>query len=237
MTAIVFPRAMPLQGVGGEIFTLQRDDYISPTNGGKVGAMSAGFPLWSGQFTLGQGITEDQSDECEAFIASLRGAQRLFLGRSFVRPYPRAYARTQLTGLTRAGGGSFNGTASSWSQAMQADGQALLTLTGLPANFVLSVNDFVDFRWTTDGEQRRALVRSLQSVTGSGGGSATFSVEPPVPEIQDGGPGVVPSNAAANLLKPECLMRLVPNQGQLGEKTRRRVIAGTKIIGLQDLVP
>lgn len=226
---ISFPRDMPATGVARQVFEPQRVDYGSPENGGRNGAMAAGFPLWLAEWTLGQGMGPALSDEWRGWLASLRGAGRQFYGRDVGRPYPKAYL-TGFGGMTRAGGGAFDGSTLTWSQTIGSDGQALLDLTGLPAALQLGVGDYVGFRWETEGQPRRALVRALEAQAATGGGAINdLSVEPPAT-------AVVPPTAVAYLNNPVCLMRLVTSGTKVTPMDRRRV-AGATITALQDLLP
>lgn len=226
---ITFPRAMPAAGAARQTFEPSRVDYETGTAGGRTYGVTAGFPRWRAEWTLGAGMGTLQSDEWRAFIASLKGASREFFGRDVERPYPRLYPNG-FAGLSRAAGGSFDGTATSWSQTIAADAQCLLTLNGLPAGFQMSMGDYVDFRWTTSSQPRRALVRSLENATANGSGVlAGLSVEPAIPSV-------VPGGATANLANPECVMKLVAGQTQITEMDRRRV-AGARVVALQVLLP
>lgn len=222
-----FPLALPAAGAARQTFELKRVDYLSPETGGRLGAMSGGVPLWYGRWTLGN-LGPVRSDEWSAFVDALEGPSRLFLGRDTARPFPLAYLDSQLEGLSRAGGGSFNGAATAWARASTADGQSLLELEGLPAGLVLSRRDYVGFRWETGGEDRRAMVRVVAPAVASGAGEVTLSVRPAVHAI-------VPEGAVAHFDEPACLMRLIPGETQLGDIDRRRSLSGT-IAGLQDLL-
>lgn len=221
--AITFPLAMPNAGVGRQKFEIQRNDFVSPESSGRIGGVTAGSPLWTATWTLGT-VSEGRSDEWRAFVSLLRGSQRQFFGRDFARPRPRAYG--PLVGMTRATGGAFDGSVAIW--AIEGTGTAL-TLTGLPAGFLLSWGDYVSFRWTTGGLQRRALVRAMENRQADAYGSVSVTVEPSVPNV-------VPSTAVAWLDQPDCLMRLITGQTDLGEIDRRR-IAPAKISAIQDLLP
>jgi len=210
---------MPAAGVGGQRFELQRADFLAPERKGRIGAMAAGFPLWTAEWTLPAAMGQAGSDEWRAFVTSLEGPLRLFLGKEYGRRFPRAYPQ--------GFGGSFDGAAASWSQAI-TDGQAVLSLGGLPAGLVLAPGDYVDFRWTTGGEARRTLVRSLSSGVASGGGAVSLVVAPAVPAL-------TPESAVAHLDDPACLMRLSP-QTEISAMDRRRV-AGARILGVQELLP
>lgn len=215
---------MPTGGVDDQSFEIARVDYSFGRVDGSQGAITAGFPLWRMQITLANADAEE-TDEWRAWVPGQRGAQRLFYGRDLTRPFPKAY-RSGFGGMSRAASGAFAGAATSWSVSTDRD---VLTLTGLPANFVLSLNDYVGFTWTTGGQQRRALVRCIEAVNGSAGGSVAVTVEPAVPTM-------VPGSAVAYLNNPDCLMRLVPGETRLGPLDTLHS-AGGAIVAVQDLQP
>ena len=156
---------------------------------------------------------------------SQRGAQRLFFGRDLTRPFPKAY-RTGFGTMTRASGGAFTGPATTWAVNSDRD---VVTLSGLPASLILSLNDYIGFRWVTGGVQRRSLVRCVEAATASTGGIVSVTVEPAVPTI-------TPGTAVAYLDQPDCLMRLIPDQTTLGALDVLHT-AGGSIAGIQDLLP
>lgn len=209
--ALTFPRGMPSKGIGGQRFELQRVDYLSPNLAGQVASVTAGFPLWSATWAL-TGMSEAQSQGWRAWVSSLRGSQKLFLGRDLLRSVPLAYKTTGL--------GAFNGDASSWSVNSDRD---VLTLNGLPSGFVLSPGDYVGFRWGTD-PVRRTMVGVLEAVTGT---SISFSIDPPLPTI-------VPVTAVAHVKDPCCLMRLTP-ETDIGDMGVNRVLTG-RISAIQTLI-
>jgi len=225
-----YPLAMPAAGPGSISFEPKRVDFLSPQAKGRLQGVSAGVPLWLGRYTLGNSLGETRSDDWRAFVDLLDGPGRYFLGRDYRRPYPRAYLNTQLAGLTRAGGGAFDGSATSWSQTITADKQSLLQLNGLPAGLVLSKGDYVGFRWTTGGEDRRHLVRLAEAAVANGGGVVSgVAIRPAIHTV-------VPVGAIAHLDNPACLMKLVPNETNLGDVDRRGSLSGV-VVGLQDLAP
>lgn len=228
-----FPRAMPTKGASAQSFEIQRVDFQAPEAGGYLGGVQAGFPLWAASWNLGR-MGRDASDEWRAFVASLRGSQRRFYGRDLGRPYPKAYP-AGFSGMTRAGGGAFDGSATSWSQAIDAEGNAVLTLNGLPASFQIGTGDYVGFRWD-DGagapgnKERRTLMRALEPVTGNGSGVAIFSAEPPLPSW-------VGAGVQAHLDNPACVMAIISGDTRLGPIDRRLAVQGGTITALQDLRP
>jgi hypothetical protein len=224
---ILFPRDMPEIGPAQQSFEIDRVDLLSRDASGRAGGMAVGQPLWSAEWTLGAQFGDALSDEWRAWVASLEGASRPFIGRDIERPYPKLHAGG-FGGMVRVGGGAFDGSAS-WSFSLGFGGLPQLQLGGLPAGLTISVGDYVDFRWQTLGEARRSLVRSLERVSASGAGVAVFAVTPAVPTL-------TPVGAVAHLDRPGCLMRLVPQQTRLTAMDRRRAVGG-RIVALQDLRP
>lgn len=219
------PAEMPDMYVAFQEFEPQRVDYGSPEASGRLNGVQAGFPLWLGVWTLGR-MPIANSDEWRAWLSNLRGATRRFVGRDIARGLPRQYMDTGLPG-------GFDGTCSGWSETINADGDAELTLEGLPAGFVLSQGDYIDFRYpaTEDsvaGLPWRALTRVVQGGTADGSGDVMVIVDPPVPSA-------VPSDAVAHLDEPGCTMALVLDDTSLQPVDRLYSISGGQIKALQDI--
>lgn len=225
------PLTMPVRGAARQQFEPQRVDYSAPEAGGRIGGVQAGFPLWFGIWTLTD-MTPAKSDEWRAFFLQLRGAIRRFLGTDRERPYPKAHS-AGFAGMTRAGGGSFDGTASSWSESINGDGDSAVTLHGMPAGLVLGQGDYIGFSYTAteaavSGLPWHALVRVVVGGTADGSGVLTVTSEPPVP-------AAVPGSATAYLNEPKCVMVLVSEQSSLDAISRRGAIHGGTVVGVQDL--
>lgn len=219
--SLTTPAAMPAAGPKEQTFEIERVDYQAPEARGRIGGITAGLPLWKTTMTLGT-LTVDQSDAWRAFFARQRGAQRLFLGWEIARAMPRWYPK----GFP----GGWNGAASSWSQSIDSNGFAVLTLNGLPRGLRLALGDYVDFRW---GTYKRALVRIIEGAIANASGTVVVTVEPAVPNV-------VPTSgtpAVAHLDNPACLMKLVPQQSSIGPTTRRGAISGGTLVAVQDLIP
>lgn len=226
---------MPELGIATQEFEIERVDAIAPERGGRVGGVTLGVPLWRAKWGLSRTLTRDASDEWRAFVARLRGSQRAFIGRDRDRLYPRAYPQG-FAQMTLPGGGPFTGAASSWSQTIDADGDAEILVGGLPSGLILSRGDYLGFRWDADGSlagtfDRQTMVRLVEPVTVAGDGSVTARVEPPLPVP------AVPPTAEAHLDRPGCLMKLVPGETSLAALDRRQKIAGGTIGSVQDLRP
>jgi hypothetical protein len=218
--SLSFPATMPVAGPSSGMFEIQRVDYLSAEPRGRIGGVTAGFPLWEADWTLGN-LTLVQSDEWRAFVTKLRGPQRLFYSFDYGRRFPRNYPN----GFSAFAG--FSGAASSWTPTLDGNGTSQVTLTGLPAGLALSTGDYIGFRW---GGTKRALVRLLEDATASAGGIITgVSVEPTIPLI-------VPGSAIAYLDNPVCLMRLLSDT-KSGAMDRRGRTVGGRIHAIQELIP
>jgi len=104
-------------------------------------------------------------------------------------------------------------------------GNREISLSGLPANYVLSRGDYLS--WTYNGG-RRALHRVVEPVTASAGGVATsFEVTPPVR------PGSVTSTPVT-LRRASCAAKLRAGTVQKG-RSRRTVTDGMSFEFIQTL--
>jgi hypothetical protein len=232
----VIPLAFPVteSGVSRVRFDIERVDYASPEASGRQGGVQAGWPLWSAMYDIDR-CDADSADLWAAFISRLRGRQRLFFAGDPTRGFPKSRP-SGFAGLNRAGGGAFPGTALGWSQAIDADGNALIGLTGLPAGLVLSPRDLIGFKWDGAGDPaasygRRTMARVVVAATASAGGAVTVMCEPPLDPL------VVPAGAIAHLDQPCCTMRLVPDKSDLGPIGTGNAGAGGTITAMQDLRP
>lgn len=229
---IVYPRPMPLTGMTQQLFDILRVDQSAPEAGGHMGGVQSGFPLWGATWTTGRN-TRDVSDEWIAWLSTMRGAQRRFLGRDFARTFPRRYP--QGFGGLRVGAAAFTGTAATWSETIDAQDNAQLTLTGLPVGLALSLTDLIGFRWDAGGAAagtygRRTVARVTEAGVANAQGRVTVGIEPPLPYF-------IPPTAQAHLDSPACVMTIVPADTKVAPIDRRLVATGTVIAGVQDLRP
>jgi hypothetical protein len=193
--AITYPRAMP-DKLARASFEPSPQTVQSPESGGRLISTELGPSRWIAQFETAP-MREPKLGEWRAWLSSMQNGVKPFYGFDPARRLPYRYPGGFAL-LTRAGGGSFaSGTATSWSVDSS---RRVLTLNGLPANFLITVHDYCGFVWDTS---KRFLVRALESVTGNGAGVAVFTVEPKVEPF-------VSVSAVAGLFKPDCVMRIVP---------------------------
>ena len=212
---IQFPQTMPTVGASAQSFEPERVDFLSPEAGGRLGAITAGFPRWTMRITL-NAMTFDQADIWRAWLAIQRGPQRPFFAFDMDRREPRHHRD----------GRPYAPSATVWHQQVREDGLAELTLEGVFRGQVVGVGDYVGFVW--DGGKHE-LVRAVGTAIANASGIITVPVEPPVPSI-------VPPEATAVLRNPGCLMRLVPGETKLGEQGQSFFTAGSTIVAVQDTI-
>lgn len=222
-------------GIPRVTFEPERVDFGAPEASGRQGGVQAGWPLWSARFELDRNDPEGAA-EWRAFFARLRGRIRRFYCWDPSRKFPLAF-QNGFGGLVRAGTSTpFTGNATSWSQAITSDGDALITLNGLPAGLQISTGDYIGFAWDAAGApansfERRTLARAVLPATATGAGQAQVNVEPPL------NTSLVPAGATAHLDNPRCVMQLIPEESSLGAITNGAWMSGGTVLAIQDLRP
>ena len=222
---MILPLPETPSGIARVNLEIQRVDYGAPEASGRQGGVQAGFPVWGVRLEL------DRS----AFIDRLRGRIRRFYCGDSSRPRPAAHAYGMLS-LTRAGGGAFDGAATGWSQSVDADGDATITLSGLPAGFVLTPRDLIGFKWDAEGAaagsfERRTVARCVTSAIADESGDVSVIAEPPLDTE------LVPAAAIAHFVDPLCVMQQVPEETDLAPVGEAGTMASGAIVGIQDLRP
>lgn len=231
---MILPFPETPSGIARVSLEIQRIDFAAPQAGGRQGGVQAGWPLWAARFELDR-VDPQSADLWRAFFARLRGRIRRFYCWDPTRRLPLNY-RFGFAGMNRAVGGAFDGSALGWSQTIEANGDARLTLTGLPAGFQIAVGDYVGFLWNAAGAapgtfERRTMARAVLPATAGAGGVAQVIVEPPL------NPLVVPAGAVAHFVDPACVMQLVPEESDLGPIGKGAALSGGTITAIQDLRP
>jgi hypothetical protein len=230
---MILPQPDTLSGIARVRFTIERVDFAAPEASGRQGGVQAGFPLWSARYELDRSDPAS-ADLWQAFFDRMRGRIRRFYAIDPTRRFPKAY-RFGFAGLVRAGTETaFDGSATSWSQAITADGDAQITLNGLPAGLVINVGDYIGLKWDASGAaedsfERRTIARAVLPVTANGSGVAVVTAEPPL------NTALVPSGAIAHLDNPACVMQLVPEDSELGPIGAGGILGGGNVTAIQDL--
>lgn len=200
--AITYPRPF-FDAIESADMRVDRMVAVTLEAGGDSSSVTLGWPRWRASFQTGQ-LREPRASEALAWLDSLREGQGTFLCPNPIRRRPWA-ARTGFAGLTRAGGGAWDGTASAW--RVSAD-RGAAGLDGLPAGFQITVGDCFGLAWeVTSGARlgpRRHLFRFVEGGVANGSGATPLlTIEPPINPA-------VPANAAATLDRPTCIMRMEP---------------------------
>lgn len=193
---IAFPRVMPSDGARVESLVFEPDFMLAdnPEAGGGDASVGLALPRWVGEWAT-TNLVEPHTSEWRAWLDTMKRPGACFYAFDASKPQPRAYP-AGVTGLTRAGGGAFDGTSASWSVDSS---RTVLTINTLPAGFVVSLSDPVGFVWSTT---KRALARVVEAGVANGSGVWTGEVTPPLPAW-------VPGGAVVNLVKPTCVMRVL----------------------------
>lgn len=168
---VTYPRTdiMDLARFGpGTSFRLQPQQEVSRTAGGSTVVSTLAESLWVADFvTTAKMATRTEAAKLVAALESLDGARHLFEAWD-PRPgaFPAAYPD-----------GSFTDAGVVASLPTDA---STISLSGLPAGFVITQGDYFAFRYGS-GNRWRALHRAAEDVTADGSGvTAAFSVIPHV---------------------------------------------------------
>lgn len=198
---ITFPRDIPEPvQIRGCTFQPLYAQVRAPTRGGLTQVANIAPDLWEIKYETPP-LREAEAGIWHAWLQSLRGGARLFKAWNPVRRYAVTYP-SGYGGMSRAGGGSFDGTAT-----LSAIGGTLdtVTLTALPASFVLAPGDMLSFPFSSAVGQ--SLHRVVENATANGSGAMTVTVEPTIPLAATTG-------VTVSLEKPWCKAVLDPRTVQ-----------------------
>jgi len=173
-------------------FSLRWRQEQSTQASGRILVKDMGAPLW----TLRAGskvLSPNTLDTWRAKLTALENGLQVFWGYPMTRCYPILYP----LGAWPTGS-SFNGNTANLS-AINANRKAI-TLSALPATFVLSVGDYIAITIGT----RKDLHQVMETATASGGGVTNeFEIRPSLwPDVT--------ITKAVSVKQPACQMAIVP---------------------------
>lgn len=173
-------------GWSTEFDLLYRQEQSRSANG-KSYAKDLGSPLWKATYQS-RSLWPNELDYWLARMKALENGLQTFKAWRLSRTYPIAYPRGSWPT-----GGAFSGSG----QVNSITGKAI-SLKGLPPGYIVSIGDFVQVGASD-------LYQALETVTANGAGvTGSFEVRTfvwPTSLV----------NAAAKLVKPSCIMTLVPD--------------------------
>ena len=180
--------------------SLSESMEINRTAGGEVLTADLGPRLWTGNFAT-RPSTYKETAQAEARLSTLRQAARAFFVYDGRKQFPAADPTGSILG------------AATPTLAVVGVNRRDITISGLPANYVLSDGDYLSFIYNTS---RFALHQIVQGATASGAGLATVEVTPHIRENF--------SLSAVTLIRPYCKAVVVPNSylpsmGQMGRSS------------------
>lgn len=200
--ALTFPLSLAqvndLLFIEDGMFTPARNDILSGLGNNQPLHAELISPLWQANISSGPIL----NDDAEALIALLEVLERP--GNDFYLCNPRKLApREDPTG-------SILGAATPIISSIAVNNRQI-SITGLPANYVLSQGDVVSFDYGPTGQKRRAFHRFTQTMTASAGG-AIVNIDV-FPHIRS---GAVAGDALV-LVKANMRAKIVPGSyGQSG---------------------
>lgn len=190
---ITYPRAMLAGCQATDTMRLIRTEAASMLASGATQAIQLAPPRWRCDYTT-KPLSMAERRPWRAWLDSLNGALRTFLGHSPLQVWPGAYPGG-FAGLDRASGGAFDGTAQA--SAVSATG---ISIVGLPAGFVLGAGDLVGL--VQNGKY--GLYRIMEAVVAAGNGTASVTLSPAV------NTSLFAIGATVNFARPVCEMILDP---------------------------
>jgi hypothetical protein len=207
MSVFTFPlfrsQFMSVLPVSEAVFDLGEAMQVDETAGGELLMASLGTRLWEGEVRLGK-MGPAEWAQIEPMIDLLREPGRSFQCFDTRRPFPSS----DPTGSVIAAASPVIGTVSGDFRE--------ISLTALPANYLLRRGDYLSFTYGSN-PARRALHRIMESVTATAGGaSGLFEV---IPAVRPGWA----SGAAVELSRAWCKAVVLP--GSVDKGSFRRGIA------------
>lgn len=174
-------------------FKLMSRGEFSRQEGGRLISVSRHPAVWLATFTS-TALSYDDAVDLEALLSTLDGSVHAFEAHDTRRPYPKNYPT-----------GSFSDTGII--NSINVNNKAM-TISGLPANFVITRGDKLSFAHVAGG---LSLHYAVESVTADGAGlTPEFEVRPHIPSSTTTSTPVV-------FKKPPCYMLVIPDTVEYSE--------------------
>jgi hypothetical protein len=159
---------------------------------GRILVKDMGSPLWTMRAASKQ-LSPNTLDQWRAKLTALENGLQTFWGYPMSRCFPQLYPNGSWPT-----GGAFSGTTANLS-AINANRKAV-TLSALPAGFVLSVGDYISIARSGGAD----LHQVMETATASGAGVTNeFEIRPHLwPDVT--------ITRAVSVKQPACLMTIVP---------------------------
>lgn len=170
--AITYPRQLPFSGSifgPGSDLSLRRGDARNQDGAGMLEVIELADPLWQLRIVT-KPLRPTIRAQWKAFLLSLQGGIQLFYGYHPILQYPIAYG-VGVLGLTRNGGGAFDGTAT-----LTAKTSFTLSLSNLPSTYIATPGDMISVPLTTGARMLHVVIEGGTAVAGA----LTVSVNPAV---------------------------------------------------------
>jgi hypothetical protein len=195
MTVPTFPITFPLYNFVEASFMLGRRQAAGMLEGGRDVIVDRGRPQWRATWKTPP-LKPSEANTWQAWGASLRGSARTFLGWDPYRPYPLTYMPTGWGTRTRAGGGTFDGTATLTAISTNRDE---ITVGTLFVGMQFVPGDMVSL--SQSGNVSLHQILGTFTADGSGSSGAMW-IEPEVP-------ATFTTAAAVNFYRPCAKFRLL----------------------------
>ncbi len=190
--ALTFPRDLPDIGIRASSFELGRTMSVNRQRGGTVEVVEQADALWSASFEF---IPRNrrQEQQVRSWFNSMQGGLQDFVSFNPKHPYPALFP-SGFTGVNRAAGGTFDGSA-----VVDAISANSLTISTLPADFSLVEGDLVGL--VQSGEYGLHMI--VEDATGNSSGIVSVTVEPAIRL------SLFDTTATVEFAKPKCRMMIL----------------------------
>lgn len=189
---------------------------VDRMEGRKTEGVRLGQAYWTATFTPGR-LGFIDFGKMDAFMMTCGDGGEVFRAYDAFRPRPIRHNSGQPLSGNRAAGGAFDGTAT----LTTIVDPVTITVSGLPAGFMLSKGDYVELR---KGAQS-SLHRIVQAVNANGAGVVTLTIRYAL-DTQN-----FDLTSQVRFEKPSCLMQIVPSSydGKKSKASRRPTFSAEEV--------